>query len=51
MWERWEAKGQGEAENVRWLLANTKSCPKCFKPIDKIDGCNLMTCKCGQHFW
>lgn len=51
MWERWEAKGHGEAENVRWLLANTKSCPKCFKPIHKIDGCNLMTCKCGQHFW
>ncbi|CAL4917969.1 unnamed protein product [Urochloa decumbens] len=50
MWERWEAKGQGEAENVKWLLVNAKNCPKCFKPIVKIDGCNLMTCKCGQHF-
>ncbi|RLN42073.1 putative E3 ubiquitin-protein ligase ARI1 [Panicum miliaceum] len=49
MWERWEAKGSGEAENVKWLLANTKSCPKCFKPIIKEDGCNLVTCNCGQH--
>ncbi|RLN20021.1 hypothetical protein C2845_PM02G07220 [Panicum miliaceum] len=49
MWERWEAKGRGEAENVKWLLANTKSCPKCFKPIIKDGGCNLVTCKCGQH--
>ncbi|KAK3146714.1 hypothetical protein QOZ80_3BG0270750 [Eleusine coracana subsp. coracana] len=31
MWERWEAKCLGEAENVKWLLANTKTCPKCFK--------------------
>ena len=51
MWERWEAKGRGEAENVKWLLANTKNCPKCFKPIIKEDGCNLVTCKCGQHLW
>nr|CAB3493963.1 unnamed protein product [Digitaria exilis] len=41
MWERWDAKGRGEAENTRWILANTISCPKCFKPIVK-DGhsCN-----------
>ncbi|CAN6304285.1 unnamed protein product [Urochloa humidicola] len=50
MWERWEAKGRGEAENVKWLLVNAKNCPKCFKPIVKIDGCNLMTCTCGQYF-
>ncbi|OEL29370.1 putative E3 ubiquitin-protein ligase ARI2 [Dichanthelium oligosanthes] len=49
MWERWEAKGYGEEENVKWLLANTKNCPKCFKPIIKEEGCNLVTCKCGQH--
>ncbi|KAL6637467.1 hypothetical protein ACP70R_025039 [Stipagrostis hirtigluma subsp. patula] len=51
MWERWEAKGRGESENVKWILANTKSCPKCFKPIVKEGGCNLVTCKCGQYLW
>ena len=51
MWARWEAKGRGEGENVKWMLANTKSCPKCFKPIIKDGGCNLVTCKCGQHLW
>ncbi|CAN6291740.1 unnamed protein product [Urochloa humidicola] len=50
MWERWEAKGHGDAENLKWLLVNAKNCPKCFKAIVKIDGCNLMTCTCGQHF-
>ncbi|WVZ59858.1 hypothetical protein U9M48_009950 [Paspalum notatum var. saurae] len=49
MWERWEAKGRGEAENVKWLLAHTKSCPKCFKPIVKDGGCNLVRCNCGQY--
>jgi ariadne-1 len=51
MWERWEVKGQSEAENVKWLLVNTKNCPKCFKPIIKGEGCNLITCSCGQYFW
>ncbi|KAK3149981.1 hypothetical protein QOZ80_3AG0225750 [Eleusine coracana subsp. coracana] len=49
MWERWEAKCLGEAENVKWLLANTKTCPKCFKPIIKEGGCNHVTCSCGQY--
>ncbi|KAL6893514.1 hypothetical protein ACP4OV_007612 [Aristida adscensionis] len=49
MWARWEAKSRGESENVKWILANTKSCPKCLKPIVKEGGCNLVTCKCGQH--
>nr|CAB3498603.1 unnamed protein product [Digitaria exilis] len=49
MWERWDAKGRGEAENTRWILANTISCPKCFKPIVKDGGCNLVRCRCGQY--
>ncbi|TVU46077.1 hypothetical protein EJB05_05595 [Eragrostis curvula] len=49
MWERWEAKCLGEAENVKWLLANTKTCPKCLRPIVKEGGCNHVTClQCGQ---
>ncbi|XP_015629588.1 probable E3 ubiquitin-protein ligase ARI1 [Oryza sativa Japonica Group] len=48
MWERWEAKCRGESMNVDWILANTKSCPKCSKPIEKNGGCNHVRCKCGQ---
>ncbi|XP_048569573.1 probable E3 ubiquitin-protein ligase ARI1 [Triticum urartu] len=48
MWDMWEVKCNGESETVNWILANTKSCPKCFKPIVKDGGCNLVTCKCGQ---
>lgn len=26
-----------------------KSCPRCSRLMEKIDGCNHMTCKCGAH--
>uniref|UniRef100_A0A0E0KGH5 RBR-type E3 ubiquitin transferase n=1 Tax=Oryza punctata TaxID=4537 RepID=A0A0E0KGH5_ORYPU len=48
MWERWEAKCRGESMNVDWILANTKTCPKCFKPIEKNGGCNHVKCTCGH---
>ncbi|KAF0922218.1 hypothetical protein E2562_029113 [Oryza meyeriana var. granulata] len=48
MWERWDAKCRGESINLDWILANTKNCPKCFKPIEKNGGCNHVRCKCGQ---
>nr|CAB3498602.1 unnamed protein product [Digitaria exilis] len=47
VWEKWNAKCS-EGENIKWILANTKSCPKCFKPIEKNGGCNLVRCNCGQ---
>ncbi|CAL4943261.1 unnamed protein product [Urochloa decumbens] len=47
IWEKWNAK-RSEGESIKWILANTKSCPKCFKPIEKNGGCNLVRCKCGQ---
>ncbi|KAL6893513.1 hypothetical protein ACP4OV_007611 [Aristida adscensionis] len=49
IWEKWTAKNRGESENIKWILNNTKSCPKCFKPIEKDGGCNLVRCKCGQY--
>ncbi|KAK1395057.1 RBR-type E3 ubiquitin transferase [Heracleum sosnowskyi] len=50
MWELWTKKGQDESETVSWISDHTKPCPKCHKPVEKISGCNLVTCICGQHF-
>ncbi|MQL93214.1 hypothetical protein Taro_025847, partial [Colocasia esculenta] len=50
MWQLWEKKCRDESETVNWITANTKSCPKCFKHVEKNGGCNLVTCICGQAF-
>uniref|UniRef100_A0A0E0D3W2 RBR-type E3 ubiquitin transferase n=1 Tax=Oryza meridionalis TaxID=40149 RepID=A0A0E0D3W2_9ORYZ len=50
MWHKWGAmRGGCEVDNLKWIVANTKSCPKCSKPIEKNGGCNHVTCTCGQH--
>lgn len=51
MWELWTKKCQDESETVNWLTANTKTCPKCYKAVEKNGGCNLVVCICGQPFW
>ena len=36
-----------------WMKANTRPCPKCKCPIEKMDGCNHMTCsnrQCRHEF-
>lgn len=44
---RWNEKCRNESETANWILANTKSCPKCVSRIEKNQGCNHMTCsKC-----
>ncbi|XP_028807312.1 probable E3 ubiquitin-protein ligase ARI2 [Neltuma alba] len=50
MWERWSIKCRDESENVNWITAHTKPCPKCSKPVEKNGGCNLVCCICGQAF-
>ncbi|XP_044955916.1 probable E3 ubiquitin-protein ligase ARI7 [Hordeum vulgare subsp. vulgare] len=48
----WKAKNSSESESTNWVLANTKLCPKCRRPIEKNTGCNHMTCRdpCGHQF-
>ncbi|KAJ0254436.1 E3 ubiquitin-protein ligase ARI2 [Hirschfeldia incana] len=50
MWELWRKKCHDESETVNWITVHTKPCPKCFKPVEKNGGCNLVTCLCGQSF-
>jgi ariadne-1 len=49
----WLAKNwSGAAETANWVVAHTKPCPKCGRPIEKNQGCNHMRCAppCGHHF-
>lgn len=39
----WQEKCRNESETANWILANTKSCPKCSSRIEKNHGCNHMT--------
>ncbi|KAL3639243.1 hypothetical protein CASFOL_017150 [Castilleja foliolosa] len=50
MWELWVRKCKAESENIKWIVDNTKYCPKCHKPVAKNGGCNLVRCICGQPF-
>lgn len=51
---QWNVKNSAESENISWIRANTKACPKCHKPIEKNRGCNHMICSkaggCGHEF-
>lgn len=40
---------QSETANNRYL-SDTTRCPKCNMSIDKIKGCDHMTCKCSHQF-
>mmetsp|Transcript_8770 Transcript_8770/g.17900 ORF Transcript_8770/g.17900 Transcript_8770/m.17900 type:complete len:476 (-) Transcript_8770:1994-3421(-) len=47
----WNEKCKNESETANWILANTKSCPKCSTRIEKNQGCNHMTCQsCRYEF-
>ncbi len=49
---KWMAKAYDESETMTWILASTKPCPKCAKPIEKNEGCMHMTCNppCRHEF-
>ena len=51
---KWLAKNSAESENLVWILANSKPCPKCKRPIEKNQGCMHMTCSapcCHEFCW
>eukprot|EP01114_Cavostelium_apophysatum_P007258 TRINITY_DN1922_c0_g1_i1.p1 TRINITY_DN1922_c0_g1~~TRINITY_DN1922_c0_g1_i1.p1 ORF type:complete len:331 (-),score=60.87 TRINITY_DN1922_c0_g1_i1:518-1510(-) len=33
-----------------WKVPGIHRCPKCSIPIQKNEGCNFMTCRCGQYW-
>jgi ariadne-1 len=45
----WSEKCRNESETANWILANTKSCPKCVSRIEKNNGCNHMSCQRCKH--
>lgn len=47
---KWMIKNNSEAENVNYLLAFTKPCPKCKRPIEKNKGCSHMSCRAPCYF-
>ena len=48
---KWLRKNSAESENANWILANTKPCPKCKRPIEKNQGCMHMVCsQCRSEF-
>ncbi len=48
----WLLKNSAESENMNWILAHTKPCPKCSRPIEKNQGCMHITCQapCKHEF-
>lgn len=48
----YESGKKTNKEFEAWLKkdpSNRKKCPSCSTPIEKIEGCQHMTCRCGAH--
>eukprot|EP00483_Globobulimina_turgida_P008374 UN08391 len=48
--DKWMLLHSTDSENITWVKAYTKECPKCKDHIEKNQGCNHMTCRCGHQF-
>lgn len=55
--KQWDKQGKHKKANdlsKKFISKTTKACPKCKRPILKINGCDHMTCKrpggCGHEF-
>jgi IBR domain, a half RING-finger domain/IBR domain len=49
MMKLWRVKCNEDNETYSWIIANTKDCPRCSVPIEKQNGCFMMTCKSCRH--
>lgn len=47
---KWMLKNSAESENMTWIIANSKPCPKCKRAIEKNMGCMHMTCTAPCRF-
>lgn len=36
--------------NMAWIIENTMQCARCGNAVERNQGCNHMTCKCGYEF-
>lgn len=41
----WKKKCAADSATANWISVNTKDCPKCLAPIEKISGCNRIRCR------
>ena len=46
---KWMEKNSSESENLNWIIAHSKPCPKCLRRIEKNQGCMHMTCSICRH--
>ncbi|KAI8337085.1 hypothetical protein BC941DRAFT_352979 [Chlamydoabsidia padenii] len=46
---QWSTTSSVFTQTMRWLLENTKECPKCGVSIQKNGGCDFMTCRKCHH--
>ncbi|VAI21085.1 unnamed protein product [Triticum turgidum subsp. durum] len=48
----WLETNRSDSNTAQWVLANTKHCPECRRPIEKNQGCMHMTCSppCKHQF-
>lgn len=45
----WKEKNAKDLSSIKWMMENTKPCPKCKAAIEKNDGCFQMTCRSCHH--